>query len=273
MFGYFRVTSQCPKTIHDHYRKYYCFVCRALEQYYGEASRCLLSFDVTVLLLLFAREGYLDKVPKIWCFGKPEQLKEALSHPIARKIATLHMLLIAAKLDDDICDEQSIAAKALQTTFFLQLSKAKRADPHMWEIIRTEYATLRDMEHQNASLEQLEQQFADLMLRLGRECFQLEDAGRLTALELASNWLYFIDAVDDIDENRKEGSFNPLAQYGSVAELKNRHYFTLAEHFQGLYQNLQALPAGSNADVIQFVLQGVIPTETMRVLLKERAAQ
>jgi len=271
MFGYFRVTTQSPKAIHEHFRKYYCFVCRALEQYYGEVSRFLLSYDVTVLLLLFAEEGFLEDVPKIWCFGKPQKLREALNEDIAPKIAALHMLLMAAKLDDDICDEQSTAAKAAQTLFALQLGRAKRNAPEMWEIIHAEYARLRVMEGENASLEQLERQFAHMMVRLGRECFAIDSEPKLAALELASRWLYFIDAVDDIDENKKENSFNPLLEYGSVAQLRDNHYIMLSEHFQELYHDIQSLPKGSNADVIEHILYGLIPSETMRVLLRERA--
>lgn len=271
MFGYFKMDADCPTAIGEHYKKYYCYLCRSLEKHYGQLSRCLLSYDVALLLLLFSEEGFLGQVPKIGCFRKTAQLKESLADPVALQIATLHILLIAAKLDDDIRDEGSFAAKAAQLAAAGHIAKAKRVDPEMWQIIKEEYINLRQLEKENRSLEELEACFARMMLRVGTERFGLRSADKLAALELAAKWLYFIDAVDDLDENLKEKTFNPFTGCGSFAQLKNRQYPELSAHFHQLYQAVRKLPGADNAQVLNYILFTKVPTETVRVLLKERA--
>lgn len=271
MFGYFKMDADCPTAIGEHYKKYYCFLCRALEKYYGQLSRCLLSYDVALLLLLFAEEEFLSPVPKINCFRKSPQLKHSLTETIAQQIATLHVLLIAAKLDDDIRDEGSFTAKAAQAAAALPIAKAKKTDPLMWQIIKEEYIALREQEKKNDSLDRLEQRFSRMMVRIGTECFGLSDPAKITALDFAARWLYFIDAVDDLDDNRKKNTFNPFYGCGSFYELKNQQYMDLSAHFQQLYQNVSKLAGADNAQVLNYILFNKVPTETIHVLLKERA--
>ena len=38
MFGYFKMDADCPTAIGEHYKKFYCFLCRSLEKYYGQLS-------------------------------------------------------------------------------------------------------------------------------------------------------------------------------------------------------------------------------------------
>ena len=270
MFGYFKMDADCPTAIGEHYKKFYCFLCRSLEKYYGQLSRCLLSYDVALLLLLFTEEGFLSQVPKIGCLRKTPELKQSLTEEVSRKIATLHVLLVAAKLDDDIRDEGSFAAKAAQLAASGQISKAKKTEPEMWEIIRDEYIALRELEKQNAPLDALEQQFSRMMVLVGARCFGLQDPQRLKALDFAARWLYFIDAVDDLDENLAEKTFNPLASFGSFRDMKRLHYRELAAHFQQLHSQATRLAGADNAQVLNYILFTKVPTETIHVLLKVR---
>lgn len=215
-------------------------------------------------------EGFLSQVPKIGCLRKTPELKQSLTEEVSRKIATLHVLLVAAKLDDDIRDEGSFAAKAAQLAASGQISKAKKTEPEMWEIIRDEYIALRELEKQNAPLDALEQQFSRMMVLVGTRCFGLQDPQRLKALDFAARWLYFIDAVDDLDENLAEKTFNPLASFGSFRDMKRLHYRELAAHFQQLHSQATRLAGADNAQVLNYILFTKVPTETIHVLLKVR---
>ena len=74
-----------------------------------------------------------------------------------------------------------------------------------------------------------------------------------------------------MDENRKENTFNPFSGYGSFHVLKNRNYMELSNHFRQLYDKTVELPGNDNAKVLNYILFSKVPTETIRVLLKERA--
>lgn len=273
MFGYFKLDRECPREIFNDYKKYYCFLCRTLQRYYGLAARFTLSYDVAFYLILVSDDAYLGKIKKVSCLGSDEALKEALELPLSRDIASLNILLSAAKLEDDILDEQSLSSRAVSLVLSAAIRKAKKNAPHMWEIISGEYAALRELERQNADLCALEESFSRMMLRLAKECFRLQDAERLAYLDTAARWLYFIDAVDDLDENKKEGTFNPFASYPSFSELKNRNYRFLTDHIQALYANTpRQEPTGMNCLITNRILFRGIPDTTVKVLTRRRKA-
>lgn len=271
MFGYFKLDRECPREIFNDYKKYYCFLCRTLQRWYGPVARFTLSYDVAFFLILVSDDSYLGQIKKVSCLNREKALSQALEHPKSREAASLNILLTAAKLEDDILDEQSLSSRAISLLLGRSIRKAKKNAPLMWQIISGEYAALRELERQKAELEQLEECFARLMLRLARECFHLEDPERLAYLNTAARWLYFIDAVDDIDENLKEGTFNPFAEFRSFGELKNHHYRYLTDHIRCLYENTpRQTPGGMNGLITNRILFRGIPDVTVRVLTRRR---
>ncbi len=271
MFGYFKLDRDCPPEIFNDYKKYYCFLCRALQRHYGLSARFTLSYDVAFFLILVSDDAYLGKIKKVECFKGGEALSEALAHPLSKDIAALNLLLSAAKLEDDILDEQSLSSRAVSLVLHRAIRKAKKNAPHMWEIISGEYAALRELERQNGDIHALETCFARMMLRLAEECFGLQDRERLAYLQTAAKWLYFIDAVDDLDENLKEGTFNPFASFGSFRELKNRRYRYLTDHIRQLYADTpRQTPDGMNCLITNRILFRGIPDTTVRVLTRRR---
>lgn len=272
MFGYFKLDRECPREIFTDYKKYYCFLCRTLQRYYGLAARFTLSYDVAFFLILVSDDAYLGQVKKVSCLNRNDAIRQALEHPTSKTIASLNILLSAAKLEDDICDEKKLSSRIVSWLLSPAIRKAKKTDPLMWEIISDEYATLRVLEAQNAPLHDLEDCFARMMLRLAKECFGLADPQRLSYLQAAARWLYFIDAVDDVDENRKEGSFNPFASYGSFHRLKNHNYLFLTSHIHQLYADVsRQTPTGMNDLIINRILFRGIPDATVQVLTRRRS--
>lgn len=271
MFGYFKLDRECPREIFNDYKKYYCFLCRALQRYYGPLARFTLSYDVAFYLILVSDDAYLGQIKKVSCLNREEALSQALENPLSREIASLNILLSAAKLEDDILDEQSFSSRAISLLLGGSIRRAKKNAPHMWQIISGEYAALRELERQKANIQALEECFARMMVRLAKECFGLADQERIAYLNTAARWLYFIDAVDDIDENLKEGTFNPFAEYGSFRELKNHHYIWLTEHVRWLYASTpRQTPTGMNGLITNRILFRGIPDATVRVLTRRR---
>lgn len=271
MFGYFKLDRECPREIYNDYKKYYCFLCRALQRYYGLAARFTLSYDVAFFLILVSDDAYLAQIKKLSCLNSDDAIRQALEQPVSKTIASLNILLSAAKLEDDICDEKKLSSRIVSWLLGSAIRKAKKNDPLMWEIISDEYAALRELEAQNADLTALEECFSRMMLRLARECFGLTDQRRLSYLQAASGWLYFIDAVDDVDENLADGSFNPFASYGSFSQLKNHNYLFLTDHVQSLYAHVsRQSPSGMNDLIIGRILFRGIPDATVQVLTRRR---
>ena len=218
-------------------------------------------------MVLFTGDGFLKDIPEIKCIRRSDPLKKMLSDDTAVKISTLHMLLIAMKVDDDIDDEGGLSNNLISAALSSKINKAKRMAPEMWDIIRMKYKKLQIMEKEDADIETIESIFADMMLSIAENCFSLSDPVRLSILESAAKWLYFIDAVDDIDENIQEKSFNPFYRIGSFQALKNQHYVQLSNHFGALFKDIQPLKGKENAAIINYMVFYNIPSTTYRILI------
>ena len=273
MFGYFKLDRECPREIYNDYKKYYCFLCRALQRYYGLAARFTLSYDVAFFLILVSDDAYLADIKHLTCINSSASIRQALDLPVSRSIASLNILLSAAKLEDDIHDETKFSSRVANWLLSPAIRKARKTDPLMWEIISGEYAALQELEVQNADLSALEACFARMMTRLARECFHLTDPQRLSYLQAASRWLYFIDAVEDVDDNISECRFNPFASHGSFSRLKNHNYLFLTDHVHRLYADVsRSTPSGMNDLINNRILFRGIPGATVQVLTRRRSS-
>jgi hypothetical protein len=270
MFGYLKMDGQSSKDLNQEYKKYYCFLCRSLQKHYGVLARFFLSYDVAFFLILCADDGFLNSLEKVHCIKNSENLGELLDSKISKDIATLNLQLMAAKLEDDIIDDNDATAKIAKLIFSGKINRAKKAYPKMWEILTQEYDALRMIENRAGKLDELEIQFSKMMVRIATECFGVSDVAKIDALELGTRWIYFIDAVDDIDKNISEGVFNPLSQYGSFENLKNNHYIFLAEHFSNLYRNHPYVDGNKSAEIINRLINYRLLESTVNVLTKER---
>ena len=271
MFGYFKLDRECPRAIVRNYRKNYCFLCRALSCHYGFLARFTLSYDIAFLLILVTEDAYLEQASQVQCFNREAGLTAALKDPTARNAAAANILLCAAKLEDDIADENSLTSRLVKMLLSGAIRKAKKDCPEMERIIFSGYSGLRELEKSSAPLEELETAFSDMMVSLARDCLGTCDSVRLKALEAAAKWLYFIDAVDDIDENRQEGAFNPLAHFQSFRNLKEENCLYLSRHYQTLFAQVGAIPGtGLNSRTVHRILYRGIPDTTVRILTKKR---
>lgn len=270
MFGYFKMDKNCPSSLADGYKKYYCVLCRSLEKHYGFIARFFLSYDVTLFMILQKDNPELEKMLKVPCVRSSNVLKCICEQNVSKKSAALNLLLAAEKLEDDVLDENALSSKLLLAIFSRLFSKARCDFPDIWETIHTKYTQLRQVEKEHGSLEDAENVFSDMMTGLARDCFGLQDPARLRLLELASKWLYFIDAVDDLDSNIQANTFNPFHDCGSFYELKNSRYPGLAEHYRSLYSNLLAVTGTEGSAIVNRVIFYGLPEETIRVLTKQR---
>lgn len=270
MFGYFKLDKECPARLFSQYKKYYCFLCRTLGKHYGMTSRFTLSYDVAFLAMLVADEQLLNEINKIHCLKTEQALSVAINRDISKKIATANVLLAAAKLEDDILDDNSIKAKMIYFLLKRAIKKAKKNYANMWLIVNEGYSYIRDLEKDNATLEIIENAFADMMCKIAECCLQTRDKQKLLILSVISKWLYFIDAIDDLDENIAEGTFNPLLKYGSFKNLKLSYNTVILKHYYALFEELKfdENNSGINNDVINRVVFWGIPEMTVKVLTK-----
>lgn len=278
MFGYFRFNQlYAPSRIKTVYRNYYCGTCFALEYNYGELARCILSYDV-VILALVARlydEPIRDRLP---CFFQKKE-KEQFIHNVGwQKVAAINVLLMSAKFDDDINDEQSKTAKAASVLFGGASHKAEQQFPELARIIKDGYGALYRLESEGADVIDLCNCFADMMGTLVQEGFD-PGSHKIDFVKAISRWLYLIDQIDDYDKDVQKGKYNPLVVQGvSKAQYINRDHnclFSLLQRiFQDYFEIMQQLDRSCYEDWLLYqIMSESIPSITAIVLSGRKLPQ
>ena len=230
MFGYIRLDSNPPKIIENNYKKHYCFLCHSLWNEYGQIARITDSFDVTFFTILLMSAHDLADVKKIKCFSQSKKLKSHLNDEISKKIASFNVLLVEGELLDKIDDKDKFYAKPAYRLFKAKFNKAHKAYPLMWEIIQDGYKKMATLEKSNASLEDIENCFGDLIYDVVTKCFDVNDEIRISYLMYVAKMIYFLDALDDLDDDIKDNHFNPLSKYESKHNIISNHFNFINDH-------------------------------------------
>ena len=271
LFGYFRFLSQYSDyQIQEVYRNYYCGLCFALDMHYGTLSRMLLSYDVTILAIaLHAHPN--PQCEKLSCTGCRECKKEYFAGETWKKIAAVNILLAAEKMSDDISDERSF--KAAAGAFFYKgvINRAKGDYPEIHQAIRKGYRAIVEAEKKNCSVLQIGDSFADMMVSVLDTGFSASDNVKAYVREI-SRWLYFIDAMDDYDEDLKKGRFNPVARRGTdFREFLLSDYKEVRLLISSLYEKHPALISSledttPEGEILSSILRNSIPSVTALIL-------
>ena len=271
MFGYFRFLNQYSdyKT-QAVYKNYYCGVCFALDLHYGALARMLLSYDVTILAIAL-RAHPSPQCDRLKCMGCKECKQDFFGDETWKKLAAVNILLAAEKMSDDISDERSF--KAAAGAFFYKgiIRKASHDYPQIHQAIRDGYAAIVAAEKEQKDVLQIGELFADLMESIFTVGFSAPPTICAYAREV-SRWLYFIDAMDDYDEDLKKKRFNPIAVPGTTfQEYLLTSYPQVQQHIQSLYAKHNTLIAqlddgSAEGEILCSILKNSIPSVTALIL-------
>ena len=216
MFGY--VVIDKPNILikdYQTYRAYYCGLCKAIGKCSGNTMRFTLNYDIVLLALL--GHNYEELEPEfvngkcvVHPFGK--KLNFVKRNGILDKIADINTLLGYYKIVDDVIDEGK--HRGIKSFFSPKYKKAKKRMPDFDKALSTGYERLRVSEKENASLKVLAENFGIMLSASGDALTDKCDKLLREFLFYVGQWIYVIDAFDDIKKDDKEHNFNPfLSKY------------------------------------------------------------
>lgn len=278
MFGYFRFNQlyATPK-LKNVYKNYYCGTCFALEYNYSEMTRWILSYDV-VILALIARLYDSPNKEILPCFFKKKEKLDFAKNKGWQKVAAINVLLMNAKFDDDINDEQSTKAKVAAIAFGKSINKAKKGFPELAEIIKDGYLEMYKLETTGGNIIDICNSFADMMEKLLKASFDVGE-GKVKFVKGISRWLYFIDQLDDYDDDVKEGKYNPLVIEGiskrELIDKKHDYIFGILKEIFYDYEEIKAsMDLNCSEDCLLYaVINESIPNVTSMILSDRKLPQ
>jgi len=203
------------------YRAHYCGACKATGKAFGQIPRLSVNYDEAFLSLFM--HDYHDLNPaqrKAGCAFHPFRKMFVIDKsPLSPKICAANILLAYYKLKDDIADGGGLKKRAQAGFFKRSYKKAVKILPKADETIRGNYAKLSALEQQNCACPDEAADCFGAILRdvadiLGEGAARHADPGQREALRdfffHLGRWVYFADALDDLDEDFRDKRFNPF---------------------------------------------------------------
>ena len=217
MFGYVRPRRDELKVREDaRYRAAYCGLCRAMARAYGFRTRFLVNYDMTFLYLLRASLEPAAAGRSCWCparlFGKKRCVcDEAGFSPVT----ACNIILSYHKILDNIRDSgwfRGVGYRFLKLLFRRPYKKAARIAPEFDRLARQQLDQLNRLEQEKSSSIDAT---ADAFARLTAGCagdYRDEAVRRpmQAVLYQTGRFIYLCDALDDLKDDLKTDSYNPL---------------------------------------------------------------
>ncbi len=270
MYGYLKPDNAVMEfAVRRYYRERYCSLCHALWNYYGMLPRMLLSFDVTFAAALLDLDSQVNfNTDKLLCYKRNDI---ASNKEEWKKLAAISILLAAGKLKDNIDDDNSLIAKALLFVFSKSAKKAERDFPELASFLSVSLKNMNNLEKEQASLSQMATAFSDMMCAAYKLLFNKSEHILLIA-KYVSQWVYFIDAVDDLDKDIKDKSYNPfIGTAKSKKDLIENHTEVITEFITAQRNEIQPIVHLFSGDtmvekLVFSILNDTIPQTTLDIL-------
>lgn len=183
-----------------------------------------------------------------------------------------------AKIDDDINDEKAVKAKAAALVYRSAIKKAENEYPVLAEIVSKGYFQMYTLEQSCADILDICDAFSLMMVKLMSTAYGLGKK-KLDFIKAISRWLYFIDQLDDYDEDVAEGKFNPLVISSiTKTEMVCQQHEKLFEYLHNLFIDFQEIKKNFDFNCVEdrilyAVINESIPNVTSLVLSNRRLPQ
>ncbi|MDR1955073.1 MAG: DUF5685 family protein, partial [Candidatus Methanoplasma sp.] len=214
MFGYtVPLYSRLSPSDLSSYRKYYCETCHQLRSEYGIVSTAAVNYDMTFNTIVM--NSFTGDIP--FFDGTKNSILCVLNAPKAdsdlfRKMAAYTLLLTKWELVDDSFDRPSIKSNAASLMLGRAISKAGKKYPEYDDAVGKGFEELRKMEESGCEdAVQMGMTFGSAL------SYALKDiAGEKTGTALGDMFthlgasVYLMDAIDDLDQDYLDGTYNPL---------------------------------------------------------------
>lgn len=286
MFGYVTpYKSELKIREYNMFRAYYCGLCKTMGNEYNQLVRMGLNYDLSFLsILLSSLEKDQDKV----------NIEKCIAHPINKRMvidqnksleytSSISIILIYFKLLDDWNDDKSIKSLIANIPFNIAIKKAKRENLDKFNYIKENLAKLSKLEADNCGeIDEVADVFGKLMEQVASPEFIIDEETRRILKFLGYNlgrWIYILDAFDDMVEDIKNKSYNPLLlQYkysqGEDIELfidnvRKSIEFSLTFTLENISKSFELLNILHNREILENIIYLGMRSKMEKVLSKK----
>lgn len=276
MFGYIAINKAEMKfKDFDVYHAYYCGLCKRLKECYGKRGQLTLSYDMTFLIvLLSALYEPETAISSCGCAAHPFKKHATRINEFTDYAAAMNLTLSYYKCKDDWEDEKNrkryIQARLLHP-------KAKRVYeqyPAKVKVITANLKKLSQLERENEkNLDVMAGLFGEIMAEIfAYRQDEWEESLRKFGFFLGK-YIYLMDAYEDIEEDLKTGSYNPLKDDYAREDFSDYCREILTMMIAECSREFEKLPIITHAEILRNVLYSGVWCKFEAVTAKRASAK
>lgn len=218
MLGYIRAHKPEMKfKDYELYKGVYCTLCKALGKRYGFIPRFILSYDFTFFAMVrMAVRNQCPGFKQSHCSFNPAKkcLDCNRDNEDIAYTADVTILMMYHKLCDNIQDSgffKRFLCKLIMPYAKHLYKKACKRTGDISKVLEVQMVRQQEIEKRNGNLDEAADPSAVMLSELLVHNIECEEKESLRKFGyMVGRWVYITDAVNDCEEDIKDGSFNPL---------------------------------------------------------------
>ncbi len=216
MFGTIKpCKKKCSKEELQEYKKYYCGLCFAMGEKFGNLSRFFINYEIASNFLLFSSiEGKVETESAI-CPWSVKHRKVTYYHTTTSDyFAKLNYILVYYKLADDIADDNSLKAKLLQKLLNKDISEVENEMHNETDTLKKYLKKLHEIEQRREHVPVFEvSHLFGSFLEEAIKPIGLSEADSAIFSKInywMGVWIYTVDAIMDCISDGYKKRYNPI---------------------------------------------------------------
>jgi len=273
MFGYVMVNKPELKVRElDEYQAYYCGLCHMLKKQHGRAGQATLSFDMTFLTVLLT--GLYEPEEQSQCsrcITHPLVKHQMVTNKYSSYAADMNLLLSYYNLLDNWKDDHNYKSRILAGLLSRRRKKTAARYPRQHQAILHYLQDLSTCEQEHAQDLDLAAGLTGTMLG---EIFACEEDAWAPYLRrlgfFLGKFIYLMDAVEDLEEDRESGSYNPWLPFYEQEDFKSYSRQILTMMMGECSLAFEQLPILKNAGILRNILYSGVWSKYEQIKEKQK---
>ncbi len=272
MIGYVRINKMdLTFREYEHYKGFYCGLCKNLKDNYGEISRLSLNYDITFLILLLT--SIYKPTPNVieeGCITNPFKKKKKIINDVTEYAAAMNVLLTYYKLEDNMNDDKGVKDILAYNLYKNKKKLAYERYPQKAEFIKSQLEQLNKLEaEKSTNIDMVSNTFGKLMSEIFTyQNDEYEKLLRNIGFNLGK-YIYILDAYEDLEEDYKKSRYNPFIDYiDNKEELKNKVDNMISLSLGITARNIESLKIDINNEIIENIIYSGVYLRYKNILNK-----
>ncbi|WP_455714963.1 DUF5685 family protein [Anaerosporobacter sp.] len=194
------------------YRSFYCGVCVELKKHQGELPRLLLSNDVAFFALLLSSLADTTTIETTHrCSLHVYQKKPLRLNDYTKFMAAMNVIFAYGKIQDNLQDDGGMKARTSSLVYHRNYKKICKEYPDEVNYFEEYTRKLHQMESANSTdYISLGKLFGQTLRDMFKQVITVQEDSISKLFDYLGQWVYCIDALDDLEKDEKDQSFNPM---------------------------------------------------------------